>query len=152
MPEITHLLEAAAAEAMRRVLVNHARDRTRLKRGDGRNRVDLEALLAAHDGAGRFLEGDPTGIPEATSPEIVEATATSGAETRLPSEAGTAEDRPDGTIVGPAPADHGGGSGVGQVIAGRRGRRCQWASALPHRHPLLPPSRLSVCRTNRHRF
>src|SRR3984957_7162249 len=27
---------AAAAEAMRRVLVNHARDRTRLKRGGGR--------------------------------------------------------------------------------------------------------------------
>jgi RNA polymerase sigma factor (TIGR02999 family) len=32
---------AAAAEAMRRVLVNHARDRNRLKRGGGRNRVDL---------------------------------------------------------------------------------------------------------------
>ena len=35
---------AAAAEAMRRVLVNHARDRTRLKRGGGRNRVDLDRL------------------------------------------------------------------------------------------------------------
>jgi RNA polymerase sigma factor (TIGR02999 family) len=32
---------AAAAEAMRRVLVNHARDRTRQKRGGGRVRVDL---------------------------------------------------------------------------------------------------------------
>jgi RNA polymerase sigma factor (TIGR02999 family) len=35
---------AAAAEAMRRVLVNHARDRCRLKRGGGRNRVDLDRL------------------------------------------------------------------------------------------------------------
>jgi RNA polymerase sigma factor (TIGR02999 family) len=35
---------AAAAEAMRRILVNHARDRGRLKRGGGRNRVDLDRL------------------------------------------------------------------------------------------------------------
>jgi RNA polymerase sigma factor (TIGR02999 family) len=35
---------AAAAEAMRRVLVNHARDRSRLKRGGGRRRVDLDRL------------------------------------------------------------------------------------------------------------
>jgi RNA polymerase sigma factor (TIGR02999 family) len=35
---------AAAAEAMRRVLVNHARDRGRIKRGGGRNRVDLDRL------------------------------------------------------------------------------------------------------------
>jgi RNA polymerase sigma factor (TIGR02999 family) len=44
---------AAAAEAMRRVLVNHARDRGRLKRGGGRNRVDLDQLTspsAANDG------------------------------------------------------------------------------------------------------
>ncbi len=32
---------AAAAEAMRRILVNHARDRQRLKRGGGRVRLDL---------------------------------------------------------------------------------------------------------------
>jgi RNA polymerase sigma factor (TIGR02999 family) len=32
---------AAAAEAMRRVLVNHARDRNRLKRGRGRVRLEL---------------------------------------------------------------------------------------------------------------
>jgi RNA polymerase sigma factor (TIGR02999 family) len=32
---------AAAAEAMRRVLVNHARDRGRLKRGGGRVRLEL---------------------------------------------------------------------------------------------------------------
>lgn len=32
---------AAAAEAMRRILVNHARDRNRLKRGGGRLRLEL---------------------------------------------------------------------------------------------------------------
>lgn len=32
---------AAAAQAMRRILVNHARDRQRLKRGGGRVRIDL---------------------------------------------------------------------------------------------------------------
>ena len=43
---------AAAAEAMRRVLVNHARDRNRLKRGGGRRRIDLDRLtgpMAATD-------------------------------------------------------------------------------------------------------
>jgi RNA polymerase sigma factor (TIGR02999 family) len=35
---------AAAAVAMRRILVNHARDRNRLKRGGGRQRVDLDRL------------------------------------------------------------------------------------------------------------
>jgi RNA polymerase sigma factor (TIGR02999 family) len=37
---------AAAAEAMRRVLINHARDRTRLKRGGGRHRVELDQLTS----------------------------------------------------------------------------------------------------------
>ncbi len=32
---------AAAVEAMRRILINHARDRTRLKRGGGKLRLDL---------------------------------------------------------------------------------------------------------------
>jgi RNA polymerase sigma factor (TIGR02999 family) len=43
---------AAAAEAMRRILVNHARDRNRQKRGGGRRRVDLDhltGLAAASD-------------------------------------------------------------------------------------------------------
>jgi len=35
---------AAAAEAMRRILVNRARDKGRLKRGGGRQRVDLDGL------------------------------------------------------------------------------------------------------------
>ena len=38
---------AAAAEAMRRVLVNHARDRGRLKRAGSRNLVDLDRLTGA---------------------------------------------------------------------------------------------------------
>jgi hypothetical protein len=36
----------AAAEAMRRVLVNHAWDGARLKRGGGRSRVDLDRLTS----------------------------------------------------------------------------------------------------------
>ena len=43
---------AAAAEAMRRILVNHARDRNRLKHGGGRARLELL------DRAGAFAE-DP---------------------------------------------------------------------------------------------
>jgi RNA polymerase sigma factor (TIGR02999 family) len=35
---------AAAAEAMRRVLINRARDKHRLKRGGGRRRIDLDSL------------------------------------------------------------------------------------------------------------
>lgn len=38
---------AAAAEAMRRILVNRARDKGRDKRGGGRKRVDLESVLVA---------------------------------------------------------------------------------------------------------
>jgi RNA polymerase sigma factor (TIGR02999 family) len=42
---------AAAAEAMRRILVNHARDRKRLKRGGGRVRLELldQAVSLAED-------------------------------------------------------------------------------------------------------
>src|SRR5262249_12813478 len=43
---------AAAAEAMRRILIDRARDRKRLRRGGGRRRVrlDLDALLAEPPG------------------------------------------------------------------------------------------------------
>jgi RNA polymerase sigma factor (TIGR02999 family) len=37
----------AAAEAMRRILIEHARRRNRVKRGGGRARVDLEAAMSA---------------------------------------------------------------------------------------------------------
>src|SRR5260221_7010995 len=40
---------AAAAEAMRRILINHARDKGRQKRGGGWQRVDLDHLAAVDD-------------------------------------------------------------------------------------------------------
>jgi RNA polymerase sigma factor (TIGR02999 family) len=40
---------AAAAEAMRRILLNRARDKKRLKRGGGWKRVDLDRLAAVDD-------------------------------------------------------------------------------------------------------
>jgi RNA polymerase sigma factor (TIGR02999 family) len=40
---------AAAAEAMRRILVNRARDKKRLKRGGDRRRIDLEQIEIALD-------------------------------------------------------------------------------------------------------
>lgn len=52
---------AAAAEAMRRVLINRARDKQRLKRGGGRERVDLDALA------------DPSNAPDADLIELDDA-------------------------------------------------------------------------------
>jgi len=49
---------AAAAEAMRRILINRARDKQRLKRGGDRNRVDLDAIT------------DPTTLPDADLLEV----------------------------------------------------------------------------------
>jgi RNA polymerase sigma factor (TIGR02999 family) len=40
---------AAAAEAMRRILLNRARDKQRLKRGGGRKRLDLDQVEIAQD-------------------------------------------------------------------------------------------------------
>jgi RNA polymerase sigma factor (TIGR02999 family) len=40
---------AAAAEAMRRILVNRAREKRRLKRGGGRERVELEDIAIADE-------------------------------------------------------------------------------------------------------
>ena len=40
---------AAAAEAMRRILLNRARDKHRLKRGGGRQRIDLDSVQIAAD-------------------------------------------------------------------------------------------------------
>jgi RNA polymerase sigma factor (TIGR02999 family) len=63
---------AAAAEAMRRILLNRARDRQRLKRGGGRKRVDLdldqietaqdsedEQLIALDDALAQLAVEDP---------------------------------------------------------------------------------------------
>jgi RNA polymerase sigma factor (TIGR02999 family) len=46
---------AAAAEAMRRILVNRARDKQCLKRGGGWNRVDLDRLSAVDDASAEDL-------------------------------------------------------------------------------------------------
>ena len=40
---------AAASEAMRRILINRARDKNRIKRGGGLKRVDLDSLTIATD-------------------------------------------------------------------------------------------------------
>ena len=40
---------AAAAESMRRILINRARDKNRLKRGGGRQRLDLDQVELALD-------------------------------------------------------------------------------------------------------
>ncbi len=45
----------AAAEAMRRIFLNRARDRNRLKRGDGAQRIDLNQIEAAMDTPGEDL-------------------------------------------------------------------------------------------------
>ena len=90
--------------------------------GDAELRQRVVALLVAHDGGGRSVEGDAAVTSELTSPETQEATTASRAETRLPSELATAEDRSDGADFKLARAprvDRPGESGVGQVIAGR---------------------------------
>jgi RNA polymerase sigma factor (TIGR02999 family) len=58
---------AAAAESMRRILVDNARRRGRLKRGGDMNRVDLDCLeLLLHDPPDRLLALDDalTGLAE----------------------------------------------------------------------------------------
>src|SRR5262249_15236149 len=61
---------AACAEAMRRILVEQARKKNRLRHGRGRQRVDLESgclvsgapaldLLALEEALSRLAEGDP---------------------------------------------------------------------------------------------
>ena len=56
--------------------------------GDAALRRRVEALLAAHDGAGRFLEPDATSVSEPASAATLEATGTSAPETRPPPEPG----------------------------------------------------------------
>jgi RNA polymerase sigma factor (TIGR02999 family) len=64
----------AAAEAMRRILIEHARSRGRQKRGGGRRRIPLEAIdladeevageILAVDGVLRRLEGEDSEVAE----------------------------------------------------------------------------------------
>ncbi len=82
----------------------------------------VEALLAAHDGAGRFLEGDDKGKTDPTSPATLETTRSPVSEARLTPELATGEHRTDDadfSLAAAPEADGPGGSGVGQVIAGR---------------------------------
>ena len=92
-------------------------------RDDAALRQRVEALLAAHDGAGRFLEPDSCVMSETAAPETEEATPRASVpETRPSSQLVTEEQRPDGTITtiaDPAPADRPRGFVAGQVIAGR---------------------------------
>src|SRR5262245_14931669 len=46
---------AAAAEAMRRILVNRAQEKLSLKRGGGWKRIDLEGLAVVDDASGEDL-------------------------------------------------------------------------------------------------
>jgi len=58
---------AAAAEAMRRLLLNHARDRGRLKRGGQRQRVDLENVELAADASPEDLQALDESIERLTA-------------------------------------------------------------------------------------
>ncbi len=87
--------------------------------GDVELRNRVEALLAADNGGGRSVERDRRGMSEPTSPETVEATVGVDAETCLPSEPATVEDRSESTVAGARRVDRPGGFVAGRVIAGR---------------------------------
>ena len=65
---------AAAAEAMRRILVDRARDKQRVKRGGGRKRVDLDSIQAALDTPSEELLAIDEALQELASdyPQCVE--------------------------------------------------------------------------------
>jgi hypothetical protein len=82
----------------------------------------VEALLAAHDAAGRFLEPDSCAMSETNALETEAEPGSTVLKTQPTSQRATAEHRADGsptTIAAPAPAGHPGGFVPGQVIAGR---------------------------------
>lgn len=65
---------AAAAEAMRRILINRARDKRRIKRGGGRKRLDLDQIAVVDDAS----DDDVLAIDEALTRLALESQA--GAE------------------------------------------------------------------------
>jgi eukaryotic-like serine/threonine-protein kinase len=82
----------------------------------------VEALLAAHDGAGRFLEPDSCVMSETTTPETEEAARASGPEPCPPSHLPTEERQAAAavtTIADPEAGDRRCELVAGQVIAGR---------------------------------
>jgi WD40 repeat protein/serine/threonine protein kinase len=123
MPDTNSNLMTIFAEALERTdLAARAAYLDASCEGDGTLRRRVEAVLAAHDGAGRFLERDSAVLSETTAPGDEEATRASAQGTRPPSELATGEHRPDGTITEFAdaqPADRPDGFTAGQVIAGR---------------------------------
>ncbi len=87
---------------------------------DAALRRRVEALLAAHDAAGRFLEGDAAVTSDPTAPSTLETTRASVLESRLPSELATEEHRSDTSqSFAGSPRPERGGFVAGQVIAGR---------------------------------
>jgi RNA polymerase sigma factor (TIGR02999 family) len=58
---------AAAAEAMRRILINRARDKCRLKRGGGRKRLDWNRLEVADDASDEDLIAIDEALEELTA-------------------------------------------------------------------------------------
>jgi hypothetical protein len=90
--------------------------------GNSALRQRVEALLAAHDGAGRFLEPDSCAMSETAAPETEGASRASVPETPPSSHLLNEEQRPDSaitTMADPARADRPRGFVAGQVIAGR---------------------------------
>ena len=112
--------------------------------GDAELRARVEALLAADGGGAPVLDENLTGAHEPTSPATLEATADSRAETPLPSELATAEDRSDGadfTLAGTrrpiAPADQ------ASARSSLAGTRCSKCSARGEWAPFTGPVRLN---------
>ncbi len=90
--------------------------------GNAPLRRRVEALLDAHDGAGRFLEPAATGRVELTAPETLDATTACATETTPGAELSTGEAGPNGTTsttAGTPPPNSPGGFVAGQDIAGR---------------------------------
>ena len=123
MPDAGHDLMTIFAEALERTDPAARADYLDVACEDDialRGRV--EALLAAHDGAGRFLKGDPGGMYETTATEAQRGSRAFVTETSPASARATRGDGTDGTIAtfaGTTPADSPGGYVAGQVIAGR---------------------------------
>jgi eukaryotic-like serine/threonine-protein kinase len=89
---------------------------------DAALRQRVEPLLAAHDGAGRFLEPDATGVFEFGLPASLETIRDPASEPPRPAELATGILGPEGTIstlAGAAPPDRLAGFVTGPVIAGR---------------------------------
>jgi WD40 repeat protein len=91
-------------------------------KGDAALRRRVEALLAAHEGAGRFLEPDATSESGPEPAATLHATGTPAPESRRQPEPATREETPNGTIAAvaiAAPATAPNGFVAGHVVAGR---------------------------------